>query len=152
MTQARPIPQKVVRLVPMLGSPADHEALSAARAIGRVLGREGLGFTDLAAAIPTGATVDNIHGSGLSRRRDNSVDANRIRPFATFAWKRAYTPRQESEHRRHVRFCLSRPWSFSARERTFLADIAKLHGNLTIRQGDWLADLTDRLDEELRTP
>lgn len=141
MTQARPIPHKVVRLVPMLGSPADHEALSAARAIGRVLDREGLGFTDLAAAIPTGEGQDNVTTLG-----------RRPRPFDAYAWKRAYTPRQESEHRARVRFCQSRPWSFSARERTFLADIAKLHGNLTIRQGDWLAALTDRLDEELRTP
>lgn len=151
MTQARPIPQKVIRLVPMLGSPADHEALSAARAIGRVLDREGLGFTDLAAAIPTGETVHNPDGSELSRRRDNSVGANRIRPFDVYSWRRAFTPKQEGEHRARVRFCQSRPWGFSAKERAFLSDIAKLHGNLTIRQGDWLAALADRLDQELRT-
>ncbi|WP_342111821.1 hypothetical protein, partial [Methylobacterium sp. SI9] len=111
-------------------------------------------------------------GSELSRRRDNSGGTSRsefsrqrescrrrqepcagarIRPFDAYAWKRAYTPRQEVEHRKRVQFCLSRPWCFSAKERAFLSDIEKLRGNLTIRQGDWLAALTDRLERELHT-
>lgn len=144
MTQARPIPQKVVRLVPMLGSPADHEALSAARAIGRVLDREGLGFTDLAASIPTGETTPAT--------RIPKPAAGSPRPFDAFAWRRAYTPRQEAEHRARVRFCQDRAWRLSEWERDFLANVARLHGNLSIKQGDRLAALADRLDMESRHP
>ncbi len=95
----RPIPSKVAKLLPMLGSATDHEALAAARAIGRILTGSGLGFTDLAAAIPAESfNVDNIH-----------VERPSPRPFDAYAWKRAYTPRQEAEHRARVRFCQERP-------------------------------------------
>jgi hypothetical protein len=151
MTMPRPIPASVRALLPLCGAENDHEALGACRGISRKLQAAGLDWHALAAAIPTSETLHNVQGKGLSRQRDNSVGANRIRPFDTYAWKRAYSPKQESEHRARVRFCQSRPWCFSARERAFLADIARLHGNLTIRQGDWLAALTDRLDRELRT-
>lgn len=151
MTMPRPIPTSVRALLPLCGAENDHEALGACRGVGRKLRAAGLDWNDLAAAIPTGETVHIVHDVGLSRRRDNSGGASRIRPFETYSWRHAYTPRQESEHRARIRFCQSRPWCFSARERTFLADIAKLHGNLTIRQGDWLSALTDRLDQELRT-
>lgn len=146
----RPIPASVRMLLPLCGAENDHEALGACRGIGRKLQAAGLDWHALAASIPTGETVHNLDGSELSRRRDNSGGASRIRPFDTFTWKRAYTPRQEVEHRKRVQFCLSRPWCFSAKERAFLSDIEKLRGNLTIRQGDWLAALTDRLDRELR--
>lgn len=148
MTMPRPIPSSVRALLPLCGAENDHEAIGACRGISRKLSAAGLDWHDLAAAIPTSETVVV---EDLSRRRDSSCAGARIRPFDAYAWKRAYTPRQESEHRARIRFCQSRPWSFSARERTFLADIAKLHGNLTIRQGDWLAALADRLDQELRT-
>ncbi|MCJ2020508.1 hypothetical protein MKK84_24275 [Methylobacterium sp. E-065] len=147
----RPIPESVRALLPLCGAENDHEALGACRGIGRKLQAAGLDWHALAAAIPAGKTnVDNVHVESCRRRQEPGAGA-RPRPFGAYAWKRAYTPKQEVEHRKRVRFCQSRPWSFSARERTFLADIAKLHGNLSIRQGDWLAALTDRLDEELRT-
>ncbi|GJE14274.1 hypothetical protein [Methylobacterium longum] len=150
MTMPRPIPISVRALLPLCGAENDHEALGACRGVGRKLQAVGLDWHDLVAAIPTGEPrVDAMFEP--SRRRNNSGGASRIRPFDAYAWKRAYTPRQESEHRARIRFCQSRPWCFSARERSFLADIAKLHGNLSIRQGDWLAVLTDRLDQELRT-
>ena len=148
MNTPRPIPSSVRALLPLCGAENDHEALGACRGVGRKLQAAGLDWHDLAAAIPTSETV---MVEDLSRRRDNSCAGARIRPVDADAWKRAYTPRPESEHRARIRFCQSRPWCFSARERTFLADIAKLHGNLTIRQGDWLAALADRLDQELRT-
>lgn len=132
---ARPIPSKVVRLLPLLGSNMDHEALAAARAIGRILDGSGLGFTDLAAAIPAAETVDNVRGF-------------EPRPFDAYAWKRAYTPRQEQEHRARVRFCESRPGRLSAWERSFVANIARLHGNLSIKQGDRLAVIVDRIEKE----
>ena len=151
--RAAPIPASVRALLPLCGAENDHEALGACRGIGRKLQAAGLDWHTLAAAIPAGEGHDNVtplDRSGLSRRRDNSGGASRMRPFDAYAWKRAYTPRQEVEHRKRVHFCLSRPWCFSAKERAFLSDIEKLHGNLTIRQGDWLAALTDRLDRELR--
>ncbi|PJI54225.1 hypothetical protein CTI14_18085, partial [Methylobacterium radiotolerans] len=60
-----------------------------------------------------------------------------------YRWRRAYTPRQEAQHRDRVRFCQSRPWQLTAWERSFVTGIARLHGNLSIRQGDRLAALTD---------
>ncbi|GJE14572.1 hypothetical protein [Methylobacterium longum] len=151
MNTPGPIPSSVRALLPLCGAENDHEALGACRGVGRKLQAAGLDWHDLAAAIPASETLHNVQGSGSSWRRDNPVGANRIRPFDTYARKRVYTSRQESEHRSRVRYCQSRPWRFSARERAFLADIARLHGNLTIHQGDWLALLTDRLDQELRT-
>ncbi|GJE14443.1 hypothetical protein FOHLNKBM_5518 [Methylobacterium longum] len=161
MTMPRPIPTSVRALLPLCGAENDHEALGACRGVGRKLRAAGLDWHDLAAVIPVDGGETELFRrrneprgaarSEFSRRREDPVGASRIRPFDAYAWKHAYSPKQESEHRARVRFCQSRPWSFSARERAFLADIARLHGNLTIRQGDWLAALTDRLDQELRT-
>lgn len=153
----RPIPESVRALLPLCGASNDYEALGACRGIGRKLQAAGLDWHALAAAIPAadrsagGTFVSAPTQSEFSRRREKATAGGWIRPFDACAWKRAYTPRQEGEHRSRIRFCLSRPWCFSARERAFLADIARLHGNLTIRQGDWLSALTDRLDRELRT-
>ncbi|WP_267359515.1 MULTISPECIES: hypothetical protein [unclassified Methylobacterium] len=74
-----------------------------------------------------------------------------IGPFGIYAWKRAYTPRQDSENRARVRFCQDRAWRLNEWERGFLNNVARLHGNLTIRQGDRLAVLTDRLEMEGRS-
>lgn len=134
----RPIPPKVAKLLPMLGSATDHEALAAARAIGRILTGSGLGFTDLAAAIPAESfNFDNVQ-----------VECPGPRPFDAYAWKRAYTPRQEAEHRARVRFCLERPSRLTEWERRFVASVARLHGNLSIRQGDSLARIVDRIGRE----
>lgn len=136
----RPIPSKVARLIPMLGSDADHEAVSAARAIGRVLHRAGLGFTDLAAAIPTGAIKpDNVR-----------LEQPGPRPFDAYAWRRAFTPKQERDHRANIRFCENRIHRLTDWERGFIANIARLHGNLSIRQGDRLAAIVDRIGWEAR--
>ena len=141
----RPIPTSVRALLPLCGAENDHEALGACRGIGRKLQAAGLDWHALAAAIPVGDVIDN------NVNNDKAGDTSQIRPFDAYAWKRAYTPKQEVEHRKRIQFCLSRPWCFSAKERAFLSGIEKLRGNLTIRQGDWLAALTDRLDQELRT-
>jgi hypothetical protein len=138
----RPIPSKVARLIPMLGSDADHEALSAVRAIGRILDRSGLGFTDLAAAIPADETnVDNVH---VER------PAGPVPPFNVYAWRRAYTPRQEQDHRAHVRFCQNHMGHLTPWEVGFVQSVARLHGNLSIRQGDRLAAIVDRIGREAR--
>ena len=49
--QPHPISDSVSKLVAMLGSDQDGEALAAARALGRVLAGAGLGFMDLAEAL-----------------------------------------------------------------------------------------------------
>lgn len=139
---ARPISPKVARLIPMLGSAADHEALAAARAIGRILDREGLGFTDLAAAIPAGDDMNNVHVM--------AAPTGPVPPFDVYAWRRAYTPRQEAEHRVWVRFCQSRPHGLTSWERHFINSVARLRGNLSIRQGDRLAVIVDRIEREAR--
>lgn len=137
---ARPIPPKVAKLLPMLGSATDHEALAAVRAIGRVLDGSGLGFADLAAAIPAEAfKSDNV-----------TLERPGPRPFDAYAWKRAYTPKQEREHRRRVEFCQNRPSRLTEWERGFVASVARLHGNLSIKQGDRLAVIVDRIEKEAR--
>ncbi len=147
MNPARPIPDKVRKLVPLLGSSSDGEALGAARAIGRVLNRGGQGFTDLAAAIPQAGRSRNAKAARPTVQR---FSAATIPEFGAYRWRRAYTPRQEAEHRARVRFCQDRPWRLTSWERRFLSNIARLHGNLSIRQGDHLAALTDRLEHEER--
>ncbi len=172
----RLIPASVRALLPLCGAENDHEALGACRGIGRKLQAAGLDWHDLAAAIPVANCVgadtivpapeqggvrhrgfsrrrEDLGGAAqfeFSRRREKPFGAERIRPFDTYAWKRAYTPAQESEHRARVRFCQSRPWRLTPWEREFLDNLARLHGNLSIRQGDRLAALTDRLDQEAR--
>lgn len=49
--QPHPISENIAKLVAMLGSDQDGEALAAARALGRVLSTAGLGFIDLAEAV-----------------------------------------------------------------------------------------------------
>lgn len=149
MTQGPPIPSKVCRLVPMLGSSVDHEALSAARAIGRVLERAGLGFSDLATAMSAGSAAGEQAAPGRPAFH-RGYAAGPVPPFNAYAFRRAYTPRQEAQHRARVTFCQSRPWLLTPWEREFVDNIARLHGNLSIRQGDRLAALTDRLEREER--
>ena len=142
------IPMKVRAILPLCGSAIDGEALGACRAVGRVLDAAGLDFRDLAAAIPIGESAADPDQS--SRRREKPCGAARFRgpipPFNVYSWRRAYTPSQEAQNRRQVAYCQGQRWRLSPRERSFIDNIARLHGNLSVRQGDWLAVLTDRLE------
>ncbi|WP_243984178.1 hypothetical protein [Methylobacterium sp. E-046] len=114
----------------------------------------------MAAAIPAGADDRELSrqrdkGCGaatseFSRRREKATGAGWIRPFDTYSWRRAFTPQQESENRSRVRFCQDRAWRLTEWERGFLNNVARLRGNLSIRQADRLAEMTDRLDMEVR--
>lgn len=146
-----PIPASVRALLPLCGAENDHEALGACRGIGRKLRAAGLDWHALADAIPTGEPRGAARFE-FSRCPEKPFGAERIRPFDACAWKRAYTPRQEAEHRARVRFCQDRAWRLTAWERQFVNSVSKLHGNLSIRQGDCLAAMTDRLDMEVRRP
>src|SRR5207245_2959857 len=95
----------------------------------------------------------------LSRRRDSfscrrenpgSSPRSPIPPFDVYSWRRAYTSKQEREHRARVWFCQNRPWQLTPWERGFVDSFAGLHGNLTIRQGDCLAVIVDRIEREAR--
>ncbi|MDN3570254.1 hypothetical protein, partial [Methylobacterium longum] len=121
-----------------------------------------LDWHDLAAAIPASEGQDELSRrrdkcSGaapfeFSRRREKPCAGARIRPFDAYARKRAFTPHQEQQHRAHVRFCQDRAWRLTEWERGFLNSVSRLHGNLTIKQADRLAAMTDRLDMEARRP
>jgi len=142
MTVPRPIPASVRALLPLCGAENDHEALGACRGIGRKLQAAGLDWHALAAAIPIDET-----------KRDNITldrSAGPIRPFDAYSWRRAFTPRQEAEHRARVRFCQDRAWRLTEWEREFVNNVARLRGNLSIKQADRLAMMTDRLDMEVR--
>ena len=52
MKQRIAIPQKITRIIPLMGSPVNGEALSACHAVGRVLEHSGLTYRDLAAGLP----------------------------------------------------------------------------------------------------
>ncbi|WP_244042638.1 hypothetical protein [Methylobacterium sp. J-030] len=121
----------------------DGEALGAARAIGRVLDGAGLGFTDLAAAIPAPSIAQGV--KTFTPKTPVRTPAATVPEFHAYRLRRAYTSRQEQQHRARVAFCQSRSWRLTPRERGFLDGIARQHGNLTFRQGDCLAALTDRL-------
>ncbi|MCJ2065749.1 hypothetical protein MKK63_24035 [Methylobacterium sp. J-088] len=112
----------------------------------------------MAAAIPTGEPrgaarfVPAPTQSEFSRRREKGCGAATIHPFDVYSWRRAFTPKQENEHRARVRFCQDRAWRLTEWERGFLNNVARLHGNLSIKQADRLAAMTDRLDMEVRQP
>lgn len=159
----RPIPASVRTLLPLCGAENDHEALGACRGIGRKLQAAGLDWHAVAAVIlasdrsasetfVSAPTQAGMRRGEFSRRHEKPCAGARIRPFDAYAWKRAYTPRQEAEHRARVRFCQDRAWRLTAWEREFVNSVSKLHGNLSIRQGDCLAAMTDRLDMEVRRP
>ena len=130
------IPAKVQRLVPLLGSKSDGEALGACRAIGRTLDAAGLDFHDLARAIPSALTVVGPRAGAAAPAERRWAPAPAMSEFSAYRQRRVYTPRQEAQHRACVAFCMAHRGRLSPRERAFIDDIARLHGNLSIRQGD----------------
>ncbi|MCJ2036390.1 hypothetical protein [Methylobacterium sp. J-068] len=143
MTQRIAIPSKVIKILPLMGSLMDGEALNACRAVGRVLQHSGLTYQDLAAVIPTTAvteTVDNGHGfepppAYRPSRRKVSI----------------FTPAQAAHHRRMALWCRNNERGrLTPREREFIANIASWRRELSIPQADWLVTICDRLEQEDR--
>ncbi|GJE57349.1 hypothetical protein [Methylobacterium thuringiense] len=156
MTAPRPIPDKVRRIIPTLGSPVDGEALGAARAIGRVLQAGGASYYDLAAAIPA---REPEPGLGDYRPYRRETWSSTPRPARWGDWRgawvrdarpRKFTPIQEARQEDMAAFCRSRTSRLSDRERAFVNGIAPERRGLSIRQGDWLADICSRLEHEGR--
>lgn len=142
MNQRLAFPPKVARIMPMMASPVDGEALSACRAVGRVLAQGGLTYRDLAQAIPTTQAAP-ANGD----RRVQTTPAYRPSRRKTFT----FTPAQTATHRRMALYCRNADRGrLSRRERDFIADIVAWRRELTIPQADWLTDITDRLEKEDR--
>ncbi len=141
---ARSIPAKVRLAIPMLGSEDDGTALSACRGIGRLLASAGCDWHDLAQNITVAA--------------DPAAPTPTFRDFE--GWKRAwaskpprshFTPKQERSQREQATYCrLHDHGRLSPRERAFIRNISAQPHGLTIRQGDWLAAICDRLEQEDR--
>lgn len=152
MTAPRPIPARIRKLVPVLNSAVDGEVVATARAIGRVLHANGQTFHDLAAALPVHQPEPSL---GDNRRHHRETP----RPARWGDWRgawrrdpkpRRYTPIQEARQEDQAAFCRRRLARLGERERTFITNISPQRHGLSLRQGDWLADITARLEMEDR--
>ena len=131
------IAPRIGSLLRMLASPADGEALNAARALGRTLGGAGLDLNDLAEIVERGpAPVPLYRDPPTPARRPRRPNADR----GHIDWSPSY--------RREVRETLEHGLvrlSFNEWEREFITSIiARLRdprGRLTFRQ----AEVIDRL-------
>lgn len=137
---------KVRKVLPLCGSPLDAEVLAACRRIGAILAKDGLSYVDLAGVLPVEGTAPSHPTWNEEAWRTAARPPARPRPC------RAYTPRQEQEHRARVRFCQNYPGRLTEWERGFVASVARLHGNLSIRQGDRLAVIVDLIERKGRCP
>lgn len=150
MNARSPIPSKVRLLVPVLASPHDGEVVGTARAIGRVLDSAGLGFHDLAAAIPTESDVDPIPAWDAAGW--NAAARPTANPHAPIRRERSvFTEKQSARHRQMAVFCKNADRGrLTARERDFVNNVAFWRRDLSIAQADWLTDICDRLETEDR--
>ena len=134
------IPPKITRIMPLMGSPVDGEALGAVRAVGRILEHSGLTYCDLAAAIPQGAP-----SHGLGDGRFGPVPAYKPRRRKIYV----FTPGQTAHHRRIAIWLRDNERGrLSQKEREFVANVAGWRRELTIAQADWLVDLVARVEED----
>ena len=137
------IPLRVVKLVPVLGSPSEGEALGACRAIGRTLRGAGQDFHALAAAIRTSGSAT---AQAAPRTEPWMRPAPAYRPSRSQPW--TFTPRQSAEHKRIAQRCLAADCGrLRSRERDFLESVIASRRELTIAQLDWLNDIALSLEE-----
>jgi hypothetical protein len=132
------IPSKITRIIPLMGSPVDGEALGACRAVGRVLEHSGLTYRDLAQAIST------------TRPYEQPVSMGPVPAYQPSRRKvSVFTPAQAAHHRRMALWCRNNERGrLTPREREFIANVASWRRELSIQQADWLTDITDRLEQE----
>lgn len=150
MTARPAIPEKVRRIVPLLGSPNEGEALGACRALARVLAGSGLDFGDLAAALPIGpemSTADHPPAAP-SRAPAPSYQDWRGEWAGRFRRPRTFTPRQEARQEAMAAFCRAHGTRLGPRERAFVGSIRPCLDGLTTLQADWLNDICARLEWE----
>lgn len=158
------IPDKARKVIPLLGSPNEGEALGACRALGRVLAGSGLDFSDLAAAIPFAESdAPGRAQTDVPSRPDPRAAAQPAGPFRAPApawedWRgewarrfrrpRAFTPRQEAQQERMTAFCRAHASRLGPRERAFVGSLRSRLDGLTILQAEWLTDICARLEWE----
>jgi hypothetical protein len=127
---ARPALAKLLRL---LGSPVDGEALGAALALGRTLKRNGCDFHDLADIIEAPPIAPNggngRAGFGAHHRR-NGYDDN----------VETEIPRREM-----VVICMRHLERFTDKERKFVRSMNSWRGEPSVKQLKWLVALFERV-------
>ncbi|MCJ2023932.1 hypothetical protein [Methylobacterium sp. J-067] len=139
---------KVCRIMPMLGSSNDAEALSACRRVGAILEKDGQSYVDLAAAIRVEGDM-RPGGPAWDDRAWRAATGTRPRPHHRKAY--TFTPAQSAEHRRMALWVRNADAGrLSDRERQFIRDIAHQRRELSVPQADWLAAICDRLVMEAR--
>jgi hypothetical protein len=122
---ARPALAKLLRL---LGSPVDGEALGAARALGRTLRRVGCDFHDLADIVVAPPIVPN--------GRDGRADSGFRGPHADD---------DELPWRDMAAACARHPNRFTDKERGFVRGMNGWRGEPSAKQLGWLVALFERV-------
>ena len=147
MTVTTTINPKALRVLPMLGSPVDAEALSACRRVGAILAKAGQSYNDLAAAARAAGEVP-ASGPTWDSAAWDAAGAH-VRPYRRK--KYTFTPAQASEHRRQALWVRNaEAGRLSQRERQFISDICRQRQELTLAQADWLAVIHERIAMENR--
>jgi hypothetical protein len=126
-----PLTPLISKLVRLLGSDQDHEALGAVRALRRTLGAAKLDLNDLADLIEI--TAHN----GASRYKSSAADS----PFSHMR----RTSTQNEVVREMLKRCRERPELLSNKELMFVCSIAKWRGPLSPGQLAWLVALHERV-------
>ncbi|MGU3536852.1 hypothetical protein [Methylobacterium sp. A54F] len=147
MNARTPFPARVRLLIPLLASKHVGEVVGTAGALGRTLEGAGLDYHDLAAAIPI--TADEATMPAFDTSGWQAASARPAPPYRPSRRSHyVFTPAQTAEHRRMALFCRNEDHGrLSPREREFVANVASWRRELSIAQADWLADITDRLED-----
>ncbi|WP_264051672.1 hypothetical protein [Methylobacterium flocculans] len=143
MNQRIAIPPKVIKILPLMDSPVDGEALGACRAAGRVLRHSGLTYRDLAAAIPTTVPPETLHNvQGFEPSPAYRPSRRKVSVF---------TPAQTTHHRQMALWVRNHERGrLTPREREFIVNVSSWRRELSIPQADWLVTICDRLEQEDR--
>lgn len=148
MTAPTAINPRALRVLPMLGSPVDAEALSACRRVGAILAKDGQSYSDLATAIRA-ASEPPVSGPTWDNAAWHAAAAAYVRPYRRK--KYTFTPAQTAEHRRQALWVRNaEAGRLSQRERQFITDICHQRRELTVAQSDWLAAIHERIAMENR--
>src|SRR5262249_7808023 len=110
------ISSRLKQLLLMLSSDQPGEIVAAATAIGKILEREGVDWHDLVNGLLKDAPQSK-----------QSADTNHDEDVTDCC-----------DWRQLREYCLARPTRLSDRERNFLNDIGRWHGELTPKQAHWL--------------
>jgi hypothetical protein len=126
MTLALAARASIAKLIRLLASTSDGEALGAARAIGRTLRANGADFHTLAAFIEAAPAPPSGGRTGAGRREYFDEDA-------PVDWEIM------------VATCARHPGRFTTKEREFLASMELWRGEPTEKQLSWISVLFQRV-------